>query len=207
MCLFYICGYFLIIYLLITSYYTLYFSVFEVTDTHCEKIGEMESLPLYVKYYNPCDEKRTLFSIYKDQNGPIPAKSFELYFWYVDRYLLFFNIIIYNFNQSYMFWDINLILYRESGGLEASHCVDHRVMKEKKEGFYFHRLVFRSSEDALEALTNLNKTKNITSKFPYQCSKLHEDKKIQLFVSEASIELLNYIIQYSDVKWCMRKIF
>lgn len=98
---------------------------------------------------------------------------------------------------------IYLILCSKPEGTEASHCVDHRVSKGNGKGFYFHRLVFRSSEEAKAALTRLKETKrdtDILSKFPYLCSKLHDDK-IELYVSKASIDVINHIIDNSYAKW------
>ncbi|XP_074378521.1 uncharacterized protein LOC141720066 [Apium graveolens] len=54
--------------------------LFEVNKTRCERIGNIQSLPLYMRYYHLYDEKCILFSIYDDKYDPIPADIFESYF-------------------------------------------------------------------------------------------------------------------------------
>ncbi|KAL6200986.1 hypothetical protein ACLB2K_024701 [Fragaria x ananassa] len=94
-------------------------------------------------------------------------------------------------------------LFRPHGDIIIGHVVDHRVTSTNK-GFYFHRLVFVSKEEAEKVLTHMENSLRddiynkslILSQFTYQLNWKNES----LFVQKASRQLLDYIIHNSTMK-------
>ncbi|KAL6511706.1 hypothetical protein OROGR_021303 [Orobanche gracilis] len=51
--------------------------------------------------------------------------------------------------------DIFASYFCKTEGIKADHCVDHREANNNKRGFYFHRLIFISSDEVESALSHL----------------------------------------------------
>lgn len=94
-----------------------------------------------------------------------------------------------------------IIFGRPHGDIIIAHCVDHRRPNSQKKGFYFHRLVFVSKEEAAKAFSYVEKNHfpnemRITSKFPYR---VLLDDDTALFVNKASKYLVDFILDESVV--------
>lgn len=105
-------------------------------------------------------------------------------------------------NLEHMIYVFILIIFgRTHGDIIIAHCVDHRRPDSQKHGFYFHRLVFVSKEEAAKAFSYVEKNHfpnkfRITSKLPYR---VLLDDNTRVFVNKASKYLVDFMLYESKM--------